>query len=320
MLLSWAWVGRSWCCTRIVRRSGSARIASGFVFDGDGNLATFIDAIGGRTDFERDAKGWLLRLLQPAVPVAGGAVQRPATTYVYDARGRLIRRQDPDGTVLEQSYVAAGPGAGMVAALRQDGASVASFEYDLAGRLLHVRGPDGTTASQEWDEADRLIAEVDPTGARREYAYNLRGTVTQIRQQMLDELGNPQSPAWVRTDVECDAKGRIVRTTTPTAVGSATSALRYDGLDQIVETIGSTGLRTTYAYDARGLVIERREGVGTATEAVYRWTHELGGEAVEFVDPPVATGSPRSTGSDDRLGSRGPTASRTPSASTYSGA
>jgi len=285
VLLTWVLRGASWRCTRIAQRAGSLSTATTFAFDDAGQLVSFVDATGARTDFERDAAGRLLRVRGPEAPVAGGPPARAVTTYAYDARGRLVRREDPDGSVLEQSYVAAGPGVGMVSRIAHNGAEVGSFDYDQAGRLLRVRAPDGTSAAQEWDQDDQVLAEVDPTGARREYTYDARGAVTRVRQQMLDEAGAEQPRAWMTTDVVCDAKGRITRTTTRTTAGTATSSLRYDGLDRVVETQGPAGLRTTYVYDARGLVTERRDAAGTPQESIHWWEHEIGGQAVTYIAP-----------------------------------
>ncbi|MGW1712052.1 RHS repeat domain-containing protein [Streptomyces sp. NPDC002156] len=277
-LLTWARFGRAWRCTRIALRSGGTSRATTFEFDVGGSLTAVVDAAGARTDLERDATGRLIRLAEPLAPVDGGPDARAVTRYQYDARGRVVRCEQPDGTVIEQTYVAAGPGAGLVHTLAFGGDLATTFGYDAAGRLRTIDGPGGTTAAQEWDDADHIVAEVDPTGLRREYQYDQRSALTEIRCQSPGD-------AWVSTAVECDAKGRIIRTATPTAMGVATSSIRYDGLDRPVETVGPTGRRTTYRYDPRDLLLEMRDGVGTGTEQRYEWEYEIGGEAVVFTGP-----------------------------------
>lgn len=87
------------------------------------------------------------------------------TSYVYDARGRVIDKQT----------------------FRNGGTQHTYYEYDGFGRLSRVTQPDGQPHSYQYDAAGRLVSEYEPevgsTFAQTVYTYNAMSLPTSITKQ-----------------------------------------------------------------------------------------------------------------------------------------
>ncbi len=159
-----------------------------FEYDGFGNLIKTTNALGHETNItEYDAHGQ---------PLTVQDANNITTNLTYDARGRIITRSI-DG-------------------------QITTFDYDGVGNITKVTLPNGSFLSNEYDEAQRLIAVGDNLGNRIEYT--------------LDSFGN-------RTKEEIkDPQGTLTRTLSHT----------YNSLNRLIESIGGANQNTTYTYDDNG--------------------------------------------------------------------
>lgn len=128
------------------------------------------------------------------------------------------------------------------------------------------------------DTLGRVLAEIDPRGARTTYAYDARGSVLSKTvepsnhsvtttyeydpegrrvgecTQWLDPLGRPMPERAVTRRTEYDGSGNIRRTTVGDIGGRAVRATRhrYDSSNRLVETENPRGVRSYYYHDALG--------------------------------------------------------------------
>ncbi|WP_206189349.1 polymorphic toxin type 30 domain-containing protein, partial [Streptomyces prasinus] len=213
--------------------------------DATGQLTARVDALGGTISLTRDELSRVIRK----------TVGEQATTYTYDAAGRLVHAAGPgtellrrydrrghlktelvDGRALEHVYDAVGrrirrtTPTGHVTTYTYDEAGRADrlttgghhivFGYDAAGRELSRAFDDGFTVSSAWDEAGRLVAQHLTAGNRslnsRTYSYRADGHLTTLT----DRLSGTRT-------FDLDPLGRVTAVT-------------------------ADGWRERYAYDATG--------------------------------------------------------------------
>lgn len=277
---------------RLTKRVLPLGMSESFTYDGVGNRLTRTDFRGKQTVYEYDSMNRLVR--KTADPSLGEAPVRftykpsgrratmvdasGTTSYAYDARRRLLRKQTPQGT-LTYTYDA----AGNVASARSshaNGFSVA-YDYDELDRLESVTdgGPAGGTTLYTRDAKGNTLGVTLPNGVQTAFTYDTldrttavaysRGATLASYTQTLDPTGrrlsvaehNGRTAAWSydplyrltgetvtgdpvahgSASYTYDAVGnRLTRTSTLPAVYSATST--YDANDRLVGD----------AYDANG--------------------------------------------------------------------
>jgi RHS repeat-associated protein len=145
--------------------------------DSDGDLIV-------RYEYERDANG------RPTVVREVTADDTAKTTYAYDRLGRLTREEQPDGTVLQFEYDAAGNRT-RLAHTASNGSKRETrycyggdnrllmagdevFEHDRSGRVTRRTAGDGSTRSYSYDTTGRLLAAESPEHTVR-YRYSATG-------------------------------------------------------------------------------------------------------------------------------------------------
>lgn len=261
-----------------------------------GDLRSMRDA-SGTTTFAHDDSGWLTGLTTTAgtvehtrdvlgrvtgVTVRRGVLEQ-ATTYVYDAAGRLISILDPLGGTTTLDYDA---GDRLTRRTLPNGV-VTEISYDLRDQILSMvhRGPDGTVlASVGYDRKPggepRRITREDSSAVNLSYDGALRvtgeehrddqGGVVEALTYTYDAAGNRLS----RTDGEGsrtytylpgyrlaassspagdesfahDADGRVRQITRE----GKTWELSWDEDDRLSAVTGREGGPVTYTHDADG--------------------------------------------------------------------
>ena len=158
-----------------------------------------------------------------------------ATTYSYDASGRVISSMD---------------------ALNR----TTAFAYDSNGRVVKTTFADGTYALHQYDEAGNCNAVTDELGRTTHYVYDDRnrvvqtifadGTSTRTRFDgsgqivaSFDELGHASLFTY-------DKAGRLLTTTAAAATTDQTRSVnKYDPRGRLVESVDGNGNVTKYKYD-----------------------------------------------------------------------
>ena len=192
-----------------------ARSVTTFAYDAAGNLVSRTDAEGHTTRYEYDR---LNRKTREVLPDAddgtsdAGRTGRPATTYVYDDAGRLLRMVDALGRTTVYEYDALD---------RQTRAVAVGFDGQAgAGPATHT----------VYDSAGRVVAAVDPLGRVMSYGYDDLNRKT--RESWADPDGMAGAlPAPSKT-YEYDAVGNLVTETD--VLGRATRYV-YDDRNRLVE-------------------------------------------------------------------------------------
>jgi RHS repeat-associated protein len=157
----------------------------------DGRLQTRTDFNGHSTAYAYDDAG-RLALRSPDAAFAGETPvsftyfpsgQRKTmtdgsgtTSYVWDARDRLLSKASPAGT-LSYGYDLAG---NRTSAASDSGAYSVTYAYDALNRLTSVtdHAAGGGTTTYAWDEAGRLTGEAYPNGVSSALGYDANGRLT----------------------------------------------------------------------------------------------------------------------------------------------
>ena len=267
---------------------------SRFEYDDTGRCVATVDPLGARSERTFDPMG---RVLTETDPLGR------ATRYGYDAVGRQTRRVDPTGETLRWTYDESGrlrdtyAGAVLLSSVARDfasrtmrvrdGESTDELVFDANGRLVR-RLRDGVGLSWGYDLDGRRATLVGVDGEQTHYEYDAAGRVAAVQ---VPDLG--------RAVIDRDAIGRIVSVSAPglhaswTWQGGAVVALEVsrDGVRQRTEierdTSGrvlaevSDGVRTAYAYDPAGQLVEARCSDGSTTDYGYDAAGRLVRETVD---------------------------------------
>jgi len=152
------------------------------------------------------------------------------TAFTYDATGRLLSTEHPDGTVTSSSY-------------------------DAAGRLVATTDARGFTTAYAYDKAGRRTEVTDPLGNTTAFVYDAAGNQTAVT----DPLGNT-------TSFTFDDAGRLVTTTFP---DDTTTSSVYDALGRKVAEVDQAGVETEFGYDPLGRLVEVTDALGGITRYTY---------------------------------------------------
>ncbi|MEX1826807.1 RHS repeat-associated core domain-containing protein [Luteibacter sp. CQ10] len=253
------------------------------ITDGAGNRIHYtLDAAGNRTKEETfDASGVVRRTVSRSfnslsqLLTVTDALNRTVlsfdTTDGYDAEGKPVHAQDAKGVQQKQGYDALGR---------------------LVSTINDYNGTNTATANaqtvSQYDASDNVAGISDPSGLNTVYDHNGFGDLTGIHSPdtgttlfTVDAAGNritKTDAKGVVTTYAYDALNRVTSATDAdaslnvayfydeanTATGCAASA-PVGHLTRVVEN----GVTTTYCYDARGNVTDKRQTQGAVTDAMH---------------------------------------------------
>lgn len=290
---------------RLATRVNGAGEEVAYARDPFGNVTESVHTATGRTTtYAYDPAGRLVRATNPDVDLtftrdACGRIltetsngRTLATTY--DLLGRRVRRETPSGQVSTWTYDAAGQPTRLETA-----GHTLDFAYDPAGRETTRHFGAQVTFTQEWDAADRLVAQalavgerpdkitaaltpgLDPTEThRRTYSWRPDGYITAIHDTAtgtktydLDTTGRVTTvtaKGWTER-YAYDNLGNITNAEWPAAPGS--SAEDAQGRRRFTGTLIRHAGRTTYEHDAQGRLIRkvRRSLSGKTFAWTFAW-------------------------------------------------
>lgn len=214
------------------------------------------------------------------------------TYYRYNNQGLKIEAQYPDGT---QQFWSWGSQGELLEERLSDGRS-RQYTYDDELRILSQTDELGKTTSYQYDALGRLLVLTQPDGRHREYQYNAYGKVTWFK----DEAGRVttyeyQAPLHLLTRKNLpdgnslqfrydnihlqvseikNQKGEVYR-------------IGYSPTGLISEEIGFDNIKTTYAYDLNGKLIEKQEfgDQHDAEPLITRYTRDPMGRLINRILP-----------------------------------
>ncbi|MGP3949596.1 DUF6531 domain-containing protein [Streptomyces sp. 7N604] len=262
------------CLGRTRKTVVDGKTTAGFVYDAAGQLVQAANPDSTVT-IERDGLG---RILAETV---NGRTMR----YTYDELGRRSSRLTPANVMSEWSYDPDGRPTSL-----QTNTGRLEFSYDAAGREIRRRWGDRVALSQEWDMANRLVAQTvsaldsDLESVRQEtliehrsYSYRPDGFLTQIRElstgvqeHVLDHHGRVTA-AHAHGQVEryaYDDTGNLIHADAPErrSVGD----IEYAG------TLIRRDSRTRFDHDAQGRLVRKTRRLlnGQSRTWTFTWSAE----------------------------------------------
>ncbi|WP_437317248.1 PAAR-like domain-containing protein [Sorangium sp. So ce385] len=239
-------------------------------YDEDGHVVEERNGAGDTTRFERDARGNLVRLVDPAgnvvawtydgdLPVKRTSPDGLETLYTHDARGSLVGIQYPTGVAYE-------------------------LTYDDRGRLCSIEGPEGPVVRYEYDARHNVIAETDARGARTTFEYDTLGrpvsmtdALGRVTRLTHDRLGRPiemHRPDGTVTRQAYDAQGNVTAVTD--AVGQTTT-IDYGGTGVLARVTQPDGHTWSFRYTS----YERLREIENPRGETYAFTYDVAGRIVE---------------------------------------
>ncbi|MGK3967881.1 PAAR-like domain-containing protein [Sorangium sp. So ce118] len=239
-------------------------------YDEDGFVLEERNGAGDATRFARDARGNLVRVVDPAgnvtawtyegdLPVKRTGPDGLETLYTHDARGNLIEVQYPTGIAYKLSH-------------------------DDRGRLCSIEGPEGPVVRYEYDARHHVIAETDARGARTTFEYDTLGrpvsmtdALGRVTRLAYDRLGRPieiHRPDETVARQAYDAQGNVARITD--ALGRVT-AMEYAGTGVLTRVTQPDGHTWSFRYTST----ERLREIENPRGELYTFTYDVAGRIVE---------------------------------------
>lgn len=239
-----------------------------YVYNANGDLASFKDQAGNVTKYGYDSEHNLISIIDPRgieiLKVQYDAEGRMIGTvdglgkiteithdtgnaieYVRDRRGNLTTYEyDPDGNIITHTDPLG---------------KISRFTYDANGNQLSKTDPLGNTWTFTYDSKDNKLSETDPLGNTKRWTYNSTGDVLTYT----DANGNTEVNTY-------DGRGNLITKTVPSgavftfaydSAGNVVSLtdhygkvtlIENDGFGHITKMTDPVGRVTTYSYDANG--------------------------------------------------------------------
>lgn len=245
--------------------AGTAEAATTvWTYDGAGRLATQTDANGNKHTWVYDAGSRVV-----AETNAAGDV----TTYAYDVTGKLTNRVDGAGVETFWEYDA----MNRVTAIGS-GTLRYEYEYDLAGRrtAMHTRvnGDIAETTTYVYDELDRLIEKIDPTGYSLTYGYDAVGNRTNLTVARVEG-----GRVYLSQSYAYDERNRLA-----SMIGNdRVTAFQYDALGRRTNAVWPNETTATYAYDDANQLLSLVHASAATTIASFVYGYDLGGNRTNMI-------------------------------------
>jgi YD repeat-containing protein len=211
-----------------------------YAYDVLGNRTAMTDTTG-VTTYVYDARSRLITTTNPTTGTVG---------YRYDALGRRTHVIYPSGDTVQYTYTP----AGQQHTVTDWSGGVTVYTYTAAGRLAERRLPNGVITRHRYDRAGRLIELTHRNAAGKllaRYGYTLDalGNRIQVQEGSLYQI---YLPLVLRTGGIVVRAGETTANQETTAATARLISYYYDPLNRLVAADYSTGERFAYHYDAAG--------------------------------------------------------------------
>ncbi|MGH9225994.1 MAG: DUF6531 domain-containing protein, partial [Acidimicrobiales bacterium] len=259
-----------------------------------GRLVERLDERGKSTRFRYSPAGDLSEVVGPDDDA--DPANDPTTRYAYVALGRLDSVTDPAGVVTRYSYDA----NGRVTAVADANGDAARTTYWPDGQVktqAHAETATGQETRSFYDRLGRLDRVVGPTGAETRFGYDAAGRLVRTEGPVpaavevrtytpAGRLATVTAPTGSVTRHGYDAAGRPSTVTAGDGTASAATTTRsFDAGGRVVRTTSPSALATTFSYDAAGRLLTETAPGARVTRAT--WTAR--GELASVTDPEGAT-------------------------------
>ena len=218
-----------------------------------------IDGNGNKTQYSYDKIGRITNIKYPGTKDVSGELKEKSDTVSYDDKLRTVSVSHEDGKIYEKYYYDS-----LHNLTKQElydyssGTAVVferSLEYDSNNNVIKMTDANGNTISYEYDQLNRLVKQTNADGTEKttEYYDNF------AQRTIYDENKN-----------------------------ITTEKLSYDGLVESQTKQNTSGMQNiSYAYDANGRVVEKKEQLDLNTYQVTTTKYSVFGEVSKITKPVV---------------------------------
>ena len=238
--------------------NAAAHVTEHLAYDDAGRLLSAKDPNGTITDFTYHARGWLETRTVRANADGSASADDARTVMGYDARGNLVRIEEPDGSFLRYKYDDADRLTEVRDAEAEGTGNRITYTLDAAGNRTREETRDTTGSVTR-----RLARQFNALGQMRSVIHAPYAAQTDLDHPSVkkstftyDENGSADrstDPRGVVTDNDHDPLGRLARTIsdlgTLTTDINATVAYTYDARDNLRTVVDPKGLTTSYTHD-----------------------------------------------------------------------
>jgi RHS repeat-associated protein len=253
-----------------------------------------VDSLGNRTTYTHDSNGRVLTETKTRTSGAG-MLQSLVTRTTYDAKGRVIRVEAPDGSATTMTYSAIDKLLTECDALNR----CTSHEYDSRGNQTRSNYPDGSNESTTFDANGNTIAQTDRAGRVTKMVYDKANRVLETLAPDLtpSDADNPRTRAEYdaagrtiasidergnRTEYRFDNASRRTQVIEAAIAGvNATSTTAYDATGRRISSTDALNRTTTFTYDAVGRQIQITFVDGASAQTIY----DVVGRKIADIDP-----------------------------------
>jgi len=177
----------------------------------------------------------------------------------FDASGRLVRREQPNGRFIAYNY----SDQGQLTKIEASGGRYFRLSYNNAGRVSKLTDQAGRSWQFGYDAKGNLTRVTNPTGGVRRFDYQDYQPPGDAH--VYQQLTEVTDAAGV-TDLAVSYNGEQVARYTE---GANTFEYSYDdGAQQLTKT-DSTGARWQYRYNDQGLIVSETNPAGETTHYDY---------------------------------------------------
>jgi RHS repeat-associated protein len=256
---------------------------SRYTYDKAGNRISMTDPRGNSGRYTGDFTilyhyDDLNRLVRGELPAAPGQTVKPEVNLIYDVRGNLLERWEPDGAKTIYTYTA----RNKVATETTQGSGKSytiQHRYDLAGNEIEITDARGNTVTKEYNQLNQVkrisypetqgkvneYFRYDENGNKVEYINGL-SVATNYKYDRYNHLIEVQDGKNGVTSYQYDRWGNMTR-----AVNAAghTTNYQYDELNRMIQETDPQGYVKQYGYDLAGNRLWSIDPNGTRSEYQY---------------------------------------------------
>lgn len=255
-----------------------------YTYDAAGNRRTMTDPRGNSGHYWGDFTivydyDELNRLIAGHLPASPGKTEKPLVQLIYDFRGNLMERDEPDGGRMLYTYTPRNR-VWTETVTGKDGIRYTSeHHYDLVGNEDWVTDPRGNKTTKEYDSFNRLITVTHPENADEyeSFGYDVNGN----RTSYIDGRRN-------MTKYEYDKYNRMKGTENTVQGKPITTAYRYDRLGNMTLTADGMGHVSTFAYDELNRLLQEADSLGNIKAYRYDavdnriWSQDPNGTTMDY--------------------------------------
>ncbi|MCG5442616.1 DUF6531 domain-containing protein [Micromonospora sp. NIE79] len=241
--------------TVVERRPTTRNLVSKLAYDDAGNLTSSSSPTGATTVNTFNGAGDITRSTAPT---------GEATIFGYDFAGRQVRVSDGLGRTTRIGYDQFGNRVSTMN-LEADGTVLRtqSYGYDVAGNMTSSKDPYNTVTTYEYDAADQLVKQVEPTNAdpiTTTFGYDAAGNRTRYTD------GRNNSTIYTYNTLGLPESAIEPSTASHPAAADRTWTAAYDADGNAVRLSAPGGVSRTRTFDAAGrLTVETGSGGDTPT-------------------------------------------------------